>query len=270
MVKPHSESHRLRGGFDDDAVAFNRTRPVCPAELFDDLVRLGNLATGKQVVEVGAGTGQATLPLAQRGLAITAIELGPELAALARANLASFETVKVLTGSFEDWEPVGAVFDAVVAFNSLHWVDPELRYTKPARVLRPDGVLVVAGCKWATAAEAQPFWRDVQEDYRAVGAEGDPPPPPEAIGPDHLPPDARLLFDEVAAIRSVCQGVHRHRLPGQPGDPVRDPTAWCGSEGGVPCESGSPPPPGRLAEADGLIRGPADGWEGHFAGCHRS
>jgi hypothetical protein len=46
----------------------------------------------------------------------------------------------------------------------------------------------------------QPFWRDVQEDYRAVG-EGDPPPPPEAIGPHHLPPDARALFDEVAILR---------------------------------------------------------------------
>lgn len=54
-------------------------------------------------------------------------------------------------------------------------------------------MLVVAGCKWASPAEAQPFWRDVQEDYRAVGAEGDPPPPPEAIGPHHLPPDARAL-----------------------------------------------------------------------------
>jgi hypothetical protein len=69
---PDSERLRLRGGFDDDAVAFDRTR----AEVFDDLVHLGNLDAGEQLVEVGAGTGQATLLLAQRGLAITAIELG--------------------------------------------------------------------------------------------------------------------------------------------------------------------------------------------------
>ncbi len=169
--------------------------------LFDDLVRLGDLTRGKRVVEIGAGTGQATLPLAEHGLAITAIELGRQLAAVARERLAPFESVKVLSCSFEDWEPVGAVFDAVVAFNSLHWVDPKLRYTKPARVLRPGGVLVVAGCKWAIAPDAHPFWRDVQEDYQAVGAEGDPPPPPDAIGTEHLPPEARALFDEVAALR---------------------------------------------------------------------
>ena len=182
-------------------MAFDRTRPVCPEELFDDLVRLDHLVTGKRVVEVGAGTGQATLPLARRGLAVTAIELGPELAAVARTKLARFESVTVVTGAFEDWEPLGATFDAVVAFNSLHWVDPQLRYAKPARVLRSGGVLAVARCEWARPAEAQPFWRDVQEDYRAVGVEGDPPPPPEAIGPNHLPPEARDHFDEVAALR---------------------------------------------------------------------
>src|SRR5947208_2596785 len=40
---PESERHRLRGGFDEDVFAFDRTRPVCPSELFDDLVLLGDL-----------------------------------------------------------------------------------------------------------------------------------------------------------------------------------------------------------------------------------
>jgi hypothetical protein len=76
-----------------------------------------------------------------------------------------------------------------------------LRYTKPARVLRPGGVLAVARCNWAVPTGAHPFWRDVQEDYQAVGAEGDPPPPPEAIGVQHLPSEARAHFEEVAALR---------------------------------------------------------------------
>ena len=201
IVMPDSERERLRGGFNDDALAYDRTRPVCPVELFDDLVALTGLAPGKRVLEIGAGTGQATLPLAQRGPAITALELGPELAELAREKLARFDAVEVVTGSFEAWEPPGQPFDAVVAFNSLRWIDPALRYTKPARVLMPIGHLIVAGCKWAVPADAQPFWRDVQEDYRAVGAKGDPPPPPEAIGTQHLPAEALKFFEEVTARR---------------------------------------------------------------------
>jgi hypothetical protein len=45
----------------------------------------------------------------------------------------------------------------------------------------------------------------VQEDYRAVGYSGIPPPPPEQIGPEHFPPEAGGLFEEVASLRYPFQ-----------------------------------------------------------------
>jgi hypothetical protein len=91
-----------------------------------------------------------------------------------------------------------------VAVNSLHWIDPQLRYAKPAGPLAPGGAMVVAGCRWARPADAERFWSDVQADYRAVGYEGSPPPPPEQIGSWHyqdaraqgveVRPDAVLVF----------------------------------------------------------------------------
>jgi protein-L-isoaspartate O-methyltransferase len=71
----------LRSGFDRAAEDYQRTRPVCPPQLFDDLIRWAGLSAGDRVVEIGCGTGQATVPLAQRDLAVTAVELGPELTA---------------------------------------------------------------------------------------------------------------------------------------------------------------------------------------------
>jgi SAM-dependent methyltransferase len=194
--------HVLRAGFGLDADAFTRTRPVCPAALFDDLVRLAGLEPGERVAEIGAGSGQATVPLAERGLAVTAIELSEPLAALARRRLAAFPDVSVVTGSFEDWQVPEESFGAVVAFSALHWIDPGLRYAKPARLLRPRGALIVGGCAWARPADADPFWTDVQEDYRAVGYEGDPPPPPEAVPAWHFPAEAAELFAETASLLS--------------------------------------------------------------------
>jgi hypothetical protein len=59
----------------------------------------------------------------------TAVELGAGLAAIARRRLASFPSAAVLRATFEDWEPGRRPFDAVAAVNSLHWIDPRLRYS---------------------------------------------------------------------------------------------------------------------------------------------
>lgn len=57
------------GGFDQLAEEFDRTRPVCPGELFDDLMALGGLSQSR--CRIGCGIGQATVPLAERGLSVS-------------------------------------------------------------------------------------------------------------------------------------------------------------------------------------------------------
>lgn len=164
-----SERDTFRVTFDDDADAYDRTRPVAPRYVFDVLVELAGLHPGSSVVEVGPGTGQATRPLAARGPRIVALELGPRLAARARRNLSAFAGVEVVTTSYEAWDPGSARFDAVFACNSFHWVDPALRFHKSAAVLRPGGHLIVLATPWVIPADADRFWRDVQDDYVAVG-----------------------------------------------------------------------------------------------------
>jgi SAM-dependent methyltransferase len=200
--------HHLRSGFDQGAADYQRTRPVCPPQLFDDLMRLAGLKAGDRVIELGCGTGQATVPLAERGLAVTAVELGPQLAAIARRRLIGFPAAEVVTSSFEDWQPHHALFDAVVAVSSLHWIDPQIRFSKPYTLLRFGGAMAVAGCLWARPADAGRFWTEVQADYRAVGYEGDPPPPPEQVSPWHFPHESERFFQEVANLRYPFEVVY--------------------------------------------------------------
>jgi SAM-dependent methyltransferase len=190
----------LRGGFDADAEAYQRTRPVCPDELFDDLVRLAGLAPGDRIVEIAPGTGQATVPLAERGLAVTAVELGASLAALARDRLRRFPAVEVVTSAFEDWQPAaGTAYRAVTVFNALHWIDAGVKYAKPAALLAPGRAFAVVNTQWARPAVNVPFWTKVQEDYQAVGLDGSPLPAPEQVEPWHFPPGT--AFTETARLR---------------------------------------------------------------------
>jgi hypothetical protein len=74
--RPGGSSRRT---FDEDEEAYDRTRPVAPERVFDDIVELAGLQAGWSIVEIGPGTGQATRPFAERGLRILALELGPHL-----------------------------------------------------------------------------------------------------------------------------------------------------------------------------------------------
>ena len=83
----HEKHHdRLRQRFDEAAELYDRARPGYPPELVNDLCQLAEIGAGSRVLEIGPGTGQLTLPLATRGCAIVAVELGAALAAVAQRN----------------------------------------------------------------------------------------------------------------------------------------------------------------------------------------
>ncbi|MDA3650091.1 class I SAM-dependent methyltransferase [Saccharopolyspora indica] len=160
---------RLSRTFDEDAELYDRARPGYPPELFDDLAGLADIGPGRRVLEVGAGTGKATSPLAERGCRITAVELGADLAAVARRNLAGFEAVQVVTADFETWPLPPEPFDAVVSATAFHWIDPAVRVPKAAEALRPGGALAVITTHHV-AGGSEEFFAEVQGCYERYDA----------------------------------------------------------------------------------------------------
>jgi SAM-dependent methyltransferase len=168
LVTGSDDAHVLRTTFDRLAEQYDDARPVAPAEVFDDLVALASLAPGARLLEIGCGTGQATLPLAERGFEIVAVEIGERLAELARRKLAPFPGVEIVTSSFEEWDPGDAHFKAVVSFNAFHWIDPDVRFAKPAAVLVAGGSLAVVGSHLIVHDGVDPVWLALAEDYETV------------------------------------------------------------------------------------------------------
>lgn len=171
----HRDRELLRQTFGSVSELYDRARPTYPDAVFDDLAELAGLKPGSRVLEIGPGTGKATAELVRRGYEVTGVELSTELATIARRNVPEAE---IVVGDFEAWEPERADFDAVVAFSALHWIVPELRYAKPARLLRPGGLLGVVGAPHVLVPEDDPFWVEVQADYDAVVPRPDNAPPP--------------------------------------------------------------------------------------------
>jgi SAM-dependent methyltransferase len=196
--------HRLRATFEEVPELYDVARPLYPGRVFDDLAELADLEAGSRVLEIGPGTGQATWPLAERGLQVVGVELGERLAVVARRKLAEFPNVEIVTAPFEVWEPAsGGGFDAVVAFTAFHWIDPDARYAKTARLLREGGALAVVSTKHVLAPGGDAFWSEVQEDYgTAVPSEQNRPPPrPEDVADPSDEIDASGRFRTVAVRR---------------------------------------------------------------------
>jgi SAM-dependent methyltransferase len=153
--------------FGAHAALYDRARPVYPEQLFDDLLDMAGIPKGGRVLEIGPGTGQATLPLARRGCSVLGIELSPQMARRCRANCREFPEVEVKTMAFEDWPVEPAAFDLVVSASAFHWVRPGVGFSHAAAALKPSGHIALI---WVFREDqTDPLSMDLHEAYRALG-----------------------------------------------------------------------------------------------------
>jgi SAM-dependent methyltransferase len=163
----HNHNER-RTSFDQVAALYNQTRPGYPNALFEDVIAFSNLRPNGQILEIGCGTGQATLPFARQGYSVCCIEPGASLAALAQQNLASYPSAKVLISPFETWVEAEASFDLVISATAFHWIDPAVRYSKAAQILKSNGAIALFWNKHVQTENSADFFQAVQAVYERI------------------------------------------------------------------------------------------------------
>lgn len=151
--------------FDEVAELYAEARPSYPPELIADLVAAARLGPGSRVLEIGAGPGNACVLLAGRGFELVCLEPGAALAAVARRRLAHDRNASVEKTTFEAWPEQPHSFDLVFAAQAIHWVDPAVRMAKPARVLKPGGVLAFMAN--VPTHDASPAHAEIDAAYEA-------------------------------------------------------------------------------------------------------
>lgn len=156
----------LRTTFDQDALLYDQARPGYPEALFDDLVTLSAIPPDGRILEIGCGTGQATVPMARRGYPMLCIELGANLAAVAHRNLAAYPLVIVQTGAFEAWRLEEHAFDLALSATAFHWIDPAISYYKTAQALKPFGAIALFWHVHVQSEASQGFFEEVEQIYR--------------------------------------------------------------------------------------------------------
>lgn len=198
--------NHLRATFEQAAWIYHRARPDYPEALFDDTVSLSGIPPGGRILEIGCGTGIATLPFARRGYAIHCIELGVQLAAVARENLVAYPGVKVEVGTFEELLVEVAAFDLAISATAWHWVEQPLGYRKVAQALKPGGALAIWRHEHVWSAAGGSFWEEVQDVYEREMPGTEPGlrlSLPDDIADESAEIEASGLFGPVSVVRYV-------------------------------------------------------------------
>jgi SAM-dependent methyltransferase len=151
--------------FDQVAQLYDRVRPGYPAALYDAIIAYSALPAAGHILEIGCGTGQATVPLAQRGYSIVAIELGPHLAAIARHNCRDYPHVEIRQGAFEQASLTEQAFDLAISATAFHWIDPIVAHPKIVRALKPQGAVALFWNKHVWSEHTQHYFAAMQEVY---------------------------------------------------------------------------------------------------------
>jgi ubiquinone/menaquinone biosynthesis C-methylase UbiE len=184
------EQPDIRLSFGSVAERYDRARPGYPESLIDILWENAQLEAGDRALEIGAGTGQATISFAARGLNVLAVEPSAAMAAIIDRKLsAAGHEGRTVVSDFESVELEDAAFNLIYAATSWHWLDPERRFAIAGRAIAPGGTLAVL---WTW-----PRWRanhliaELDAAYERSGA------PLETMGPIHpTEPDAGALGRE--------------------------------------------------------------------------
>lgn len=130
----------LKWTFNTEAKKYEKMRPGYINELYEDIFNYISINKTSNVVEVGIGGGQATLPMLKTGCKLTAVEYGPNLAELCRQKFKEYSNFSVVTKKFEDFEYDNNTYDLIYSASAFHWIPEEIGYSKVFKMLKRGGV----------------------------------------------------------------------------------------------------------------------------------
>ena len=155
--------------FDSIPDQFDKWRPQYCPELFCDLIEYAKLDSGKTVLEVGPGTGQATEPILKTGCSYFAIELGENFTEFMKNKFASYDNFQILNADFEKYHFQEERFDLVFSAATFQWIPQEIGFTKAYSILKKGGTFAMFSMRTDSRPGGgytdEPLYSEIQKVY---------------------------------------------------------------------------------------------------------
>jgi len=173
-----------REAFGDDPKNYHTVRPAYPEDVWEVLRARANLRSGIDILEIGAGTGLATVVLAaHQPKRFVAIEPDSRLASFLRSEIPD-PRLEILVEPFESADLKAESFELIVCATAFHWLDEASALRRFQHLLRPGGAVAIWWNVFGDTGRPDPF-HDATTHLFPRGQEspssGDPGRPPFAL-----------------------------------------------------------------------------------------
>lgn len=179
--------------FNEDVKNYDKWRPTYCKELFDNIIQYSELNENKKAIEVGIGTGQATMPFLMTGCDVTAIEFGKNLAEYSKEKFKGYKKFSVYNTSFEEFKCNNNSFDILYSATAFHWIPEDIGYPKTLRLLKNDGTLALFWNKPFVARKDDLLHQKIQSIYQK-----------------YRPSDKKMIENDTARYKRISQTIQSH------------------------------------------------------------
>lgn len=145
LLKQHYEA------YDEEGRLLSKTGQVEYITTQKYIHACADMINAKRILEIGAGTGRYSIPLAKEGFDVTAVELVEHNIEILRQKLDGSETITVLQGNALDLSRfTDGDFDMTLLLGPMYHLftieDKKKALSEAVRVTKPGGYILVAYC----------------------------------------------------------------------------------------------------------------------------
>lgn len=155
----------LETKFNEVYAEYDKWRPTYIDQLYKDIMDFKEINQSSNVLEIGIGTGQATVPILEKGCFLTAIELGDKLAEYTKQKFSKYENFDIKNIAFQDYECPPYSYDMVYSASAFHWIPEEIGYPKVYKMLKSGGIFARFGNHPYRDKENDKLYIAIQEVY---------------------------------------------------------------------------------------------------------
>lgn len=146
------DSSFLKNTFSKVITDYEFARPTYPEEVYQQIMQFSGIGENANILEVGAGTGQATdlfvnsnryfESIKINNFYLDLLEVSDEQVAFLKNKYHKYPQITVKKDYFEEYK-TDKQYDLIYSATAFHWVKSDIGYPKAWEMLKPGGTLAV-------------------------------------------------------------------------------------------------------------------------------